>query len=144
MKMELTRMRAFRSFLSLAAALPLLLVVTACDMGDGEPESLEARAQARWNAMVETDFARAWSFYTPGFREQIDQETYVRDMKQRPVEWLEASVLESSCESENKCRVQVSVRYQAQAPGVRSNMEVRREVEDEWIRLDGQWWYVKN
>jgi hypothetical protein len=38
----------------------------------------------------------------------------------------------------------VSVRYQAQAPGVRSNMEVRREVEDEWIRLDGQWWYVKN
>ena len=125
----------------------LALTLAGCQSGEdsaARPQTVEERAQARWDRMVERDFAGAWEYYTPGFRQQYQQDIFASDMRDRPVQWLGAEVLESRCESDDKCEVTVSLNYRTQAPGLRSNMEVTRELKDEWIRLDGQWWYVKN
>lgn len=131
-----------------------LLVLAACQPGDqaaqGEPEepqTLEERAQARWDLVAEGDFAQAWEYYTPGFRQRVERDVFVRDMRTRPVTWLGAEVLGTECEQEDRCLVTVEVRYKAEVPGMRqarSEVEMSRPLDDEWIRLDGQWWYVQN
>ena len=136
--------RISKATVFLCAAVLLLAGCRSGEDADAKPQTVEERAQARWDRMVERDFAGAWEYFTPGFRQQYQQDVFANDMQNRPVQWLGAEVLGATCESEDKCEVTVSVNYRTQAPGLRSNMEVTRELKDEWIRLDGQWWYVKN
>lgn len=126
-----------------------LTVLAACQPAEEapQPETVEDRAQARWNLMAEGDFEQAWEYYTPGFRQRVERAEFARDMQRRPVTWLGAEVLGSSCEEPDRCLVSVEVAYRAEVPGLRrtsSKVELSRRLEDEWIRLDGQWWYVKN
>ncbi len=128
-----------------------LLALAACQPAEqaaqDEAQTLEERAQARWNLMAEGDFAQAWEYYTPGFRQRVERDIYVSDMRTRPVTWLGGQVLGSECEQDDRCLVTVEVSYRADVPGMRqarSQMELTRPIEDEWIRLDGQWWYVQN
>ncbi|NBB93005.1 MAG: hypothetical protein GVY32_07555 [Gammaproteobacteria bacterium] len=131
-----------------AFASATLLVLSACGPAEEQqPETVEERAQARWNLLAEGEFEQAWAYYTPGFRERIEQDDFARDMSRRPVTWLGAEVLGSTCEEPDRCTVTVEVAYRAEVPGLRqtsSQVELSRRLEDEWIRLDGQWWYVKN
>jgi len=107
-------------------------------------QSVEERAQARWDHLVTQDFDAAWEYYTPGFRETTPVRAFDRDMSRRPIRWLEANVLSSNCE-EDRCAVSVAVTYQAlAAPAGQRRMRVTRNLDETWIRLDGQWWFVQN
>jgi hypothetical protein len=139
-----------------AIAVPLILLLAACQSGEqgGEegreeggapPETVEERAQSRWDAMVAGEFDDVWSFETPGFRDQVEQTAFAQDMKRRPVDWVAARVVGSSCEETDKCRVTAEITYRAQVPGQRSEkMEMTRDLDEDWIRLEGQWWHVQN
>lgn len=136
--------------INIAALLGCIALLAACQPGEeasSQPETVEERAQARWQLMAEGEFAQAWEYYTPGFRERVNQDVFARDMSRRPVTWLSGEVLGSSCDEPDRCVVTVEVGYRAEVPGMRqasSQIELSRRLEDEWIRLDGQWWYVKN
>lgn len=124
----------------------LLLVfgLTACG-GPAEPEqTLEERVMARWQHMIERDFEAAWAYYTPGFRQTTPQLDFARDMGRRPVRWTAARVVGKECEEEI-CQVDVEVEYRAVgAPSGQSQMRLTRTIEDQWVFLDGQWWYSAN
>lgn len=112
----------------------------------GSPQgvSVEERAQARWELMVERDFNAAWEYYTPGFREVTERADFRAEMSRRPIRWLAASVRDADCEAE-QCRVRVDVTYQAiAAPAGQSRNRITRLVDETWVRLDDQWWFVQN
>lgn len=121
----------------------LALMLSACQPAEEEPQSVEERAQARWDLMVERDFEAAWDYYTPGFRETGNRNEFAADMHGRPVRWREARVMGASCDEEDRCIVEVEVTYKPiGGPSELSGMQMTRVLKERWIRLDGQWWYT--
>lgn len=135
-------MRIITIFATLCAA----LLLAGCQSGEdapSQPQSVEERAQARWDLLVERDFASAWEYYTPGFRETSSAQDFAGIMKQRPVRWTSAEVLGSACE-DDRCQVLVEVSYTVpNAPNGLNTVSPTSEVDETWIRTGGQWWYVQ-
>lgn len=127
------------------AALVLFATVLAgcaIDSKKTEPDQVvEERAQARWELVVERDFVSAYEFRTPGYRERTRASDYAVDMSVRPVHWTAAKVQEVQCESPEKCIVTITVSYKVpSAPRGINQMVMSRNIEEAWLRLDGQWW----
>lgn len=139
-----------------AASLALVLVLSGCaGTGTGTPTSaatapvpeqtVEERAQARWDHIVARDFAAAWAFYTPGYRLITPQPEFIAMMAGRPVVWEAAEVRSSECAQPDRCTVTSLVAYRVpNAPTGINQMTVERELREEWLYVEGQWWFVQN
>lgn len=136
-----TRNRAVGFTLAALFALAVL-GLTAC--GTPEPQSVEERAQARWDHLLAREFEQAYQYYAPGFRETTPLVEFQADLFRRPIRWLAAEVLGSSC-VEDVCRVSVEITYRVPgATGPLRQLTPTRTVEERWIRLDGVWWHASN
>ncbi|MGY6588973.1 MAG: hypothetical protein ACXIUB_11890 [Wenzhouxiangella sp.] len=131
--------------MGIALAAGVFLAACAGTGGGPVEQTVEERAQERWDLMVERDFEAAWALYTPGFRSQTDSRDFANDMNRRPIRWLGAEVRpDSDCDGD-RCRVVVDVTYQPiAAPAGQGRLRMTRPLEETWIRLDGQWWFVQN
>ncbi|MBY6205949.1 hypothetical protein [Halomonas denitrificans] len=121
------------------------VVLAAC--GAGEPprpdhEVVAERAQARWDALLAGDFAAALEFHTPAFRERTPVEAYRADMSNRPVRWVSAEPRAATCE-DDRCTMEMLVGYRlSSGPAQLSGMGNQRPIEETWVRIDDNWWYV--
>lgn len=126
------------------ALIGCIALLAACQPGEdaaSKPETVEERAQARWDHLLAADFGQAWELYTPGFRQMTPQSDYAAQMRGRPIRWVGARTDEAEC-SDSRCQVIISVRYRVPGgPTGINQMEMSREIEETWIRTDGQWWY---
>ena len=119
------------------------LVAAACSPQAPE-QTLEERAQARWDLLLERDFEGAWAYMSPGYRETTPASDFALETANRPVRWLSATVSGKDCE-EDVCKISVLVEYRAPgAPSGMSDIRLSRTIEETWIRLDGAWWFVQN
>ena len=106
-----------------------------------EPQTVEERAQARWDHVVAREFEQAYEFMSPGYRATTPLHEYMIDIMSRPVRWTSAEVIGASC-LEEVCRVSVEVTYQAVgAPGPLRHLRPARQIEERWLQVDGQWWF---
>lgn len=143
-----TGTRRFRGPVVVICFLAVSLLAACAGTGAGSQApvevTVEERAQERWEHMITRDFNAAWEFYTPGFRETNPQADFRAEMARRPIRWLSASVRSAECEGD-RCRVRVDVTYQAvAAPAGQSRNRLTRILDENWVRLDGQWWFVQN
>lgn len=121
------------------------LLLAACASAPDSPDieqSVEERAQARWDYLVARNPGEAWEFLTPGYRERTSRDHYARLMSGRPVRWQSAEVLGADCEGD-RCEVQARVTYNV--PGARHGQDrliLDRTLQEVWVRIDGQWWHV--
>ena len=107
-------------------------------------EGLEARAQKRWDLLIAGQAGQAWEFFSPGYRDIKDRETYVADLSVRPVKWTKAAVKSSQCPEDPKvCDVEVEVHFTMDStlPGV-GKLESYSPVAERWIEIDGNWYFV--
>jgi hypothetical protein len=130
----------------LGVSLAAMLLAACAGTGGPVPAeiSVEERAQQRWDYLVAREFESAWTLYTPGFRQTTSADDYRRDRARRPVRWLTGQVQDAVCE-DDRCQVTVVVTYQAPtAPAGQRRIRMTRNIEETWIRLDGQWWFAQN
>ncbi|MEE4637853.1 MAG: hypothetical protein V2J42_03865 [Wenzhouxiangella sp.] len=121
-----------------------VVLLGACTPPSEPTETLEERVMARWQLMVEREFEAAWDYYTPGFRQTTSRELFAADMERRPVHWTAAELVGTDC-GEDVCQVKVRVEYRVVgAPRGHGRMRLNRTIEDQWVFLDGQWWYSAN
>jgi len=127
--------------ISLAAA---LAAVAGCANTPSTPEqTLEERSQARWNHILADEYEQALTYYTPGYRQITSAADYEIWVKSRPVHWTGAEVKGSECESEDRCTLIVDLGYRVpSAPTGIKDMQMQRDVQEQWIRLDGQWFFA--
>jgi hypothetical protein len=118
-----------------------VLVLSAC-AGTGQSNNIDARAQARWDTLLSGDLAGAYEYLSPGQRSAISSLDYQRDLLMTPVRWTGAVVGGSEC-SEDACTVQVDLDFMVVGalPGIRK-FESSKVITENWIRVNGQWWYV--
>jgi len=129
-----------------ATALVLLLVMllSACaTTSTAEPEDIvRDRAQARWDALLAGDFETAYSYYSPGFRSATSVVDFTIGIRMRKVQYSSAEYQDQNCDK-NICTVRFKLGYRVgkPVPGV-DNWESDGVVSEQWIKSDGEWWFL--
>lgn len=126
-----------------AAALILSIGMMGCAGADRglvqpaqrEPQKIVADlAVARWEALIKGDFAKAYSYLSPGTREVTSLDLY--KAKHRGGRWKKANVDSVSCE-QDRCKVLMAIEY-----GYRDIPSLETRLEEDWLRQNGEWWNV--
>ena len=110
--------------------------------GDGQPVSVEDRAQARWAHLLANETTEAYNYLSPGYRSSVSLTAYQNQLAQKKVGWTGASVLDSEC-SEISCKVRIMLNYRlvGAVPGVQQ-YEGKQLITESWVNSDGQWWHI--
>lgn len=122
-------------------ALSVLLSLAACagiGAGATPEERVKARAQERRDAIVKGDLAKAYQYFSPGYRGAVTVDTY-RNMTGNAAQPVSARVESVKCEALEKCIAQVKVEIKPLV--VRGFTGTISTYSDEtWIFEAGQWW----
>lgn len=128
----------------LVAGLTLLLaMLSACaTVAPTQDDIIAQRAQARWDALLARDYAKAYSYYSPGFRARASATDLEIKLRMQRVKWTAAKYESHSCDGD-VCTVNIKLNYAVASPvpGVDSWGGIDHPKE-QWIKVDGKWWYV--
>jgi len=119
----------------------LVLVLAACSMAQVQPgQEVPERAQARWDALLEGDYAKAYSYATPGYRSSTSATDFEIEFRTRRLQYLSAEYRDHECEK-STCTVRMKVGYRIVRPaaGV-PEWKSSSVIEEQWIESAGEWW----
>ena len=129
-----------RRWLRAAAAGILMAVAAGCaSIGAGSRPAEQVvleRAQARWNALVDRDFAAAYTYLTAGYRAVVPLAAYRRQTT-GPAQWEGAKAHSAKCEAA-RCIVAVEITFRIGLPGHADRVQ-SSFVDETWVLEDGQW-----
>lgn len=131
-----TRMNVGRR---LAALVALALAGALAGCASLPPEAqVEARAQARWDALIGGKLEQAYTFLSPGSRALVSFERWRAGMGGMAT-WKGAKVFAVKCSHPDRCAVTIKVTYQ---PLLRRDSlgTIETSVEEVWLLDAGQWW----
>ncbi len=100
-----------------------------------DAEVVKERAQARWDALVSGDLAKAYTFLSPVSRSTISPSQYEGRFKKGV--WKSVKVEKVECQSGTLCEVDVTIDYDFQ--GRRTKTPLR----ESWLKEGSTWWYVQ-
>lgn len=130
------RMTRRLSLLALVAAGALL---AACASLQTKPEdAVTERANARWQALLKGDMAKAYAYSAPGFRAVVDLEGF-RGRTGIAGRWLGAQVANVSCDTPERCKAVIKLEFATLMPGF-SKDRMTTHIDETWLLEDGQWW----
>jgi len=116
-------------------------------MSDGDQAVLLERAEARWRALVERDWDTAYQYASPAYRDVISQSMY---------RWKFSYMVEWELTSVDFVHYDARAAVASVAIGVMSRPvkqtsaasvaigTVPTRVVEQWILVDGEWWYSAN
>lgn len=129
------------SLFSKQAGLVLAVVFTAlagCASvapGPAPEEVVKARAQARWNALVQGDVKAAYEYYGPGTRSTLSLAEFASGMKIGF--WKAVTVDKVVCSEPDRCEASTTIEYEHRG------MRVKSPSRETWIREGSDWWLVR-
>ena len=119
----------------------VVMLLAGCQPAPPE-ETVEERAQARWDLILDNEFEKTYELYSPGYRQTVDVYAHVMEMRNRPIRYTGARVESAECEPEI-CKVRVRVEYRATgAPAGLGRVPGNRVITEDWIRSNDRWWYA--
>lgn len=105
-------------------------------------DQIKRRAVERWTLLIDRRFEEAYELLSPGYRETVSKEAYVRTMKDRPVQWTRVLFDKATCQPQ-LCVVEIQVNAQLQMPVMRvGTVDVTNMVTENWILSAGEWYLV--
>lgn len=132
---------ALQSLMAKGALLATMLLLAACATTP-KSEPVVQRAEERWEALINGDLEKAYSYYSPGFRSSTSVFDYGVAMRSRPVRWTAVSYKDHNCEGD-RCIVRFDIEFRVLRPAPGLDVYNGKDVvEDTWIRSRGQWWYL--
>ena len=127
-----------------AVALATALGVAGCtalkDVADVRDS--QSRAEQRWMHLIGARHQQAWAMHSPGWKELHSFDSWRKDIG-TAITWKAAETVGADCDigDPKRCIVRIKVTYQLVSDKI-SASPVSREVEELWLNLDGQWWYL--
>jgi hypothetical protein len=129
----------------LAIVLLLAALLSACATTPKTPtQTLEERAQARWQLLIAGDVGGAYQYLSPGYRTMNSRDAYAARLGRRQVQWLDAKVESTNCpEGEAYCDVIVALTYEVRSTLPRvGRMGTTSQLVERWIQDGGQWFHL--
>lgn len=97
-------------------------------------QQVKMLAEARWNALLAGDLAKAYEYLSPGTREVMTLDVYKK--KTRASAWKKAGVDTVSCEHD-RCAVTMVIEY-----SYRDMKSIETRLNEIWLQEGEKWWYV--
>ena len=135
---------------SQASLLTVILGLSACAMMQPKTaeESVLARAEQRQVALLKHDFAKAYQYMSPGYRQLNSLEQFTANHV-GVYSWVSSTVKNASCD-DDVCKVNVEIEYDAglmmgtsRKPSAEKFL-VPRVNQETWFKLDDKWWFSKS
>lgn len=105
--------------------------------GNADSQSdVAKKAQSRWDALIEGDLAKAYTYLSPGTRSVMSLDLY--KSKIRLGLWKKAKVDSVSC-MQDQCKVAITIEY-----SYRDMKSITTLLEETWLQDNGNWWYTPN
>ena len=124
------------SLITLVAAGALL---SACASFQAKPEdAVTQRANARWQALLKGDMAKAYTYSAPGFRAVVDVEGF-KGRTGIAGRWLGAQVTSVNCDTPERCKAVIRLEFNTLIPGF-SKDRMTTHIDETWLLEEGQWW----
>ncbi|WP_239288552.1 hypothetical protein [Candidatus Nitrotoga sp. 1052] len=141
LKKRICRM-AFKLQRGVAALILSIGMIGCAGLGGGSTSSAQVDPQkmvadlaaARWEALIKGDFAKAYSYLSPGTRDVMSLDLY--KAKIRGGIWKKANVDSVSCE-QDQCKVLMAIEY-----SYRDIKSLETRLDENWLRQDGKWWFA--
>jgi hypothetical protein len=125
--------------LSLAALLAAAAWLAACASLQSKPEdSVTERANARWQALIQGDMAKAYTYSTSGFRAVVNLENF-KSRTGIAGRWHAAQVVNVTCDTPERCKAVIKLEFSTLIPGF-SKDRMKTHIDETWLLEDGQWW----
>jgi len=134
---------AMRPVVAVLVLLAVMLLSACATTSTASSEDIvKERAQARWDALLNGDFATAYSYLSPGYRSTITVVDYEIGIRMRKVQYRTAEFQDHSCEN-NVCTVRFKVAYLVArpVPGM-AEWENNSTVPEQWIKSNNEWWFL--
>ncbi|MGV6809863.1 MAG: hypothetical protein ACWA5U_08305 [bacterium] len=130
--------------LLVTALLIALSFLSACQSQHAEKQVTEA-AQARWQALIQGDFKRAYPYYTTAYQETTPFDHFKHSIRGVGM-WNAADVLSVSCEApEKQCQAKLEISVVSKMRGLDKPLKTSTILEETW-RYEGffkGWKFVK-
>lgn len=101
-------------------------------------DTVKARANERWAALLKYDYDAAYAYMSPGYRGVTPIEKF-KARQGSAVRWAGAEAISVNCPEAVKCVVQVRIQAKPFL-GRKFGDTITTHVEETWLLEDGQWW----
>jgi len=101
---------------------------------------LRERIRARWEAAIKGDFATAYSFEAPAYREKVSLDDYSFRMARKQVSWHMATLKELRYDQPDKAEAVISLEYSFALPGSDQIVRTEGDIGEYWTRIGDEWW----
>jgi len=105
-----------------------------------DEDKLKERVQARWDAALQGDFAKAYAYEAPDIRKATSQQDYAFQLGRTQVRWHVASLKELRYDRPDRAIAVVTLEYSFPIAGGGDLMRTSGEFPERWVFLDGEWW----
>jgi hypothetical protein len=124
----------------LVALLVLLGAAGCATVAAGDQEDVvRKRAEARWKAIVDEDYQKAYGYLSPGFRQKVNLLGYWARFER--VKWSSGEVRKVECQDAEVCTVNVRAKFHFSGGGPIPAYDGDYEEDEKWIFIEGDWWY---
>ena len=129
---------------TISAILLSAMFLAGCQEAEQRPaeEVVQERAQARWDQLIDQQYAKAWEYFAPGYRETSPVEQYIASMSAVP----SAGRWPMCCRPTARrpvARCDRGATYSLpRASAGLDTVKPTRPVSETWIFSRGQWWFT--
>ncbi len=102
---------------------------------------LERRVSGKWDALIRKDFEVAYAFTSPAYRNLYSLNRFKSKFGGK-VGWRRIEIADVAFNGDNAATVSLYLHFVYHPPQVEKSFNMRTSIQESWVRLDGQWWYV--
>jgi len=106
-------------------------------------QAVSARANLRWQSLIEGRWADAYALLTPGYKEANTLGGFQANYIGSPVIWKSFEVGAVVCEIADRCLADVKIEFELTGgmPGV-PKMQTQQTVQEVWLFVGGNWHHL--
>ena len=122
-------------------AVPVAPAAPATEAVQTQRAVLTQRVAAKWDALIHKDFSTAYSFTSPGYRKLFSLDAFKSGFGNK-VTWRRVEVVDIDFKDNDAAIVGINLHFVYHSPQVERVFDLQTYVQEPWVLVDGQWWYV--
>lgn len=111
------------------------------DAADPSTDAIRQRALARWEAIIDRDFHRAYGYSSPAYRALFTARQYAARYGSQQLAWEQAKVVSIRKEGDDAAKVEIRLTAKAFVSDAELVIPVSTVFTENWVRADEAWWF---
>lgn len=103
-------------------------------------QTVKERALARWNVLIEKDWASAYAFESPNYRKNYSKKEFINSFGQA-VTWVSIKHLSTHPINSTLSNIKLELTFNYDMG--RELVTIPSRIEERWQLIDNKWWHVK-